>query len=402
MDRNVERIVGERVAATNASRAQFLGCAFAITFILAALGDAAGMGTLRHHGFMFGQVLAALATAAIVRWTRVGRRHAALVCIAGMTTVSATGAAHLAQFGGLDGPHFYGVYTAAPILIPLLVPLSIRVVGTIATISAFVVVYWLRQPALFEHPMAHIPVTYLLAIGAISVATGRYIQRLEEAGFVDVARLEAAAVVLDAQLQRVEAHPAQLRHEIARQLHDDVAQLITGARLHLDGWSRRRAKDEAVTRLSELLDELAGRARRMLETLRTPVAPSAIGIELARLREDYGALGLAVDVVIDPADQEPAIAPRVVEVVIATTREALTNALRHGRANEATVSVHLVEHGVELDVWDNGGGKVANVREGFGLLGIRERAERLGGRVRLADYDEGLRLSMSLPHAEPR
>lgn len=396
------QIVAARVASTNASRAQFLGCAFAVTFALAAVGDAVGMGTLRQHGFMAGQVVAALATAAIVRWTRTGRRHGGVVFVVGMSVVSASGAAHLAQFGGLDGPHFYGVYTAAPILIPMLIPLPVRVAGTIATIGAFVGVYAALRADLFAHPMAHIPVTYLVAIGAISVATGRYIQRLEEGNFVDVARLEAAATVLDAQLRGLEAHPTQLRHEIARQLHDDVAQLITGARLHLDGWSRRRAKDEAVARLSELLDELAGRARHMLEALRAPVAPGSVIAELARLREDYGSLGLAVEVVIEPADHDGVIERAHVEVVVATTREALTNALRHGGASEATVSVQLTPHRVELEVWDDGGGRVAELREGYGLLGIRERAARLGGEVRLADYEEGLRLSISLPRPEQR
>ena len=391
------RIIELRVLAANRARAQFLGCAFAVTFALAALGDLASMGTLRHHGFMLGQLVIALAVVAIIRWIGVGQRHGALIFVIGMAMVSVSGAAHLAQFGGLDGPHFYGVYTAAPILIPIFMPTWGRIAGTLATVGGFVVVYAVLRPELLAHPMAHIPATYLLTICGISVATGRYVQRLEERSFADVARLEAAAIVLDGQLLALERHPAQLRHEIARQLHDDVAQLITGARLQLDGWSQRRAKDEAVTRLSELLDELAGRARRMLESLRTPSEPAALDRELERLREEYAQLGLAIDVVIDQDAADPQLELAYIEVLVASAREALTNAVRHGGAREATLAVTIAARRLALEVWDDGGGRVADVREGYGLLGIRERVEGVGGSVRLDDYDAGLRLTISVP-----
>src|SRR5688572_12674486 len=100
------------MAVTNISRAHFLGWLFAATFALALMGDALNMSTLRHHGFMVGQLVVSLATAVVVRGTSPGRRHAAFVFTIGMCTVSGLGAAHLARFGGLDGPHFYGVYTA--------------------------------------------------------------------------------------------------------------------------------------------------------------------------------------------------------------------------------------------------------------------------------------------------
>lgn len=393
----VDQIIEQRMRAANRSRAQFLGCAFALTFALGAIGDAASMGTLRDHGFMLIQLVLSLAVVAVVRWLRAGERHSALIFVVGMTLVSASGAAHLAQFGGLDGPHFYGVYTAAPILIPIFLSTRARIASTVATVGAYVVVYWVLRPDLLSHPMAHIPATYLLTIGGISVLTGRYVQRLERGNFADVARLEAAALTLDGQLRALEHHPSQLRHEIARQLHDDVAQLITGARLQLDGWAQRRAKDEAVTRVSELLDELAGRARRMLDALRAPSAPAALDRELERLRDEYATLGLSIELVIEDEGAVHPLPNTHVEVLVASTREALTNSVRHGGAREATVAVTLSAHRVVLEVWDDGGGSTATVREGYGLLGIRERVEGVGGTVSLDDYDAGLRLTISLP-----
>lgn len=395
----LDRVVQQRVAATNAARAQFLGGAFALTFLVTALVDAWAVGTLRHHAFMFGQLAAALAVVVLVRATRFGARHAGVVFVAGMSIVSASGAAHLAQFGGLDGPHFYGVYSASPILIPMLLPLRARIAGTILTVGSFVLVYWLCRPDLFSHPMAHMPVSYLFAIGGISIALGQYVQRLEEGNFVDVARLEAVAKVLHDQLQSSAEGPAHIRREIARQLHDDVAQLITGARLHLDGWSRRRAKDEVVTRLSELLDELAGRSRRMIEELREPPECGPLVSELERLRDEYARLGLTVELITSDRAKLDALDPAHVDVLVASTREALTNVARHSRATHVIVSATIDAQRIALDVADNGGGRAANIHEGYGLRGVRERVESVRGELALLDDNDGIRVSIGVPIA---
>lgn len=398
-----ETAVVTRIKATDAARAQFLGVAFALTFGLAAVGDIVGMGTLRHHTFMFCQLAAAFGVTLIVRYTAFGRAHACHVFAASMCLVSATGAAHLSQFGGFDGPWFYGSYTAPPVMIPMLLTLRTRVLWTATTVLSFVLVYWAFRPTLFEHEMAHIPLVYLVTISGISITLGHHVMRIEVGSFIDVARLEAAATVLEAQLVAGHDKPVRLRAEIARQLHDDVAQLITGARIHLDGWSQRSAKDDAAKRLAELLDELAHRARRMLEELRAPPTRGALADELERLRSDYVGLGLDVSVLIDDSmgddvnHSDSAISPAQTEALVTTAREALTNAIRHGAATEATISVHGDDDVIALDVFDNGTGRADDVREGFGLLGIRERVGSLGGDVELSNYEEGLRLTVTLP-----
>ena len=181
--------VSARVRATEASRAQFLGVAFGVTFLVAGLGDLANMGTLRQHGFMALQLVLSVSVTVLTRWTAIGRRYPSVVFAACMTGVSAAGAAHVAQFGGLDGPYFYGSYTAPPVMIPMLFTLPRRVFWTIATVLSFVVVYVVVRPTVFEHPMAHIPIVYLITICGISIGLGHYVHRLELGGFVDVARL---------------------------------------------------------------------------------------------------------------------------------------------------------------------------------------------------------------------
>ncbi|MEW5853614.1 MAG: histidine kinase [Myxococcota bacterium] len=393
--------VAEKVRETNASRAQYLGSAFALTFSVSMIGDVVSMGTLANHGFMFGQLFLSLVVVAAVRWTHAGRRHAGMVLATGIAIVSATGAAHLAQFGGLDGPYFYGSYVAPPIFIPILLSFSARTLATLGAVGGFALIYWFCRPDLFNHPMAHIPVFYLLTVSAISVGIGHHVHRLEQASFADMARLEAAAAGLEARVRAGEAAPAHLRREIARQLHDDVAQLITGARLQLEGWSRQRGRDDAGTRLAELLDALAQSARRMLEELRQPPERGTLVAELERLRVEYGAMGLAVDLLVDETGLPThALGKAQVEALLASAREGLTNALRHGGASEATVSLRTEARIIMLDVMDNGRGRAESLREGYGLLGIRERVVALGGVAELGNYDEGLRLSITLPHME--
>lgn len=395
----VAQRVDERVRATNAGRAEYLSLAFAFTFFVAGVADYLSMGTLRNHGFMLGQLVTCLAVAAVVHWTPTGRRHAGPLVALGIVAVSAFGAAHLAQFGGFDGPWFYGSYAAPPILIAILLSRGMRAFFSVGMTAAFTLIYWYRQPEMFAHPMAHVPVIYLIVSTGISVGMGQYVFRLEVASFTDAARLDVASALLEARLREGEAAPSHLRLEIARQLHDDVAQLITGARIHLDGWSPNM-KDKSHTRLGDLLDELGRRAHRMLDELRDPPAQGPLIEELERLRVEYSGLGLTVDLLIDEMVLTVRPSPEQVSALVASTREALTNAVRHGRATEATVSVYAEPLIIELKVMDNGGGRVANAREGYGLLGIRERVEALGGTAQLSDYDEGMRLSIILPRAE--
>jgi|GEM_PF-1476064 len=392
-----DELVRQRIRSTDADRAQFLGLAFAFTFLVAGVGDLAGMGSLRNHGFMLCQLLLSLSVVVVVRWTAFGRRHAAAVFAGGMSAVSAAGAAHLTQFGGLDGPWFYGSYTAPPVMIPMLFSLRARIGWTATTVMAFILVYWHGRPDLFDHPMGHVPLVYLLTISGISVSLGHHVYRLEVGSFVDVVRLNGAAAVLEAQLLAGRKEPARLRLKIARQLHDDVAQLITGARLHLDGWAQHKAKDDAARRLAELLDALATRSRHILEELRTPPTHGPLVDELEKLQGSYGELGLVVDLLIEDNAHGVSVDDAHTEALVGSAREALTNALRHGKASEATISLHL-DHGMlTLSVLDNGGGTVDVVREGNGLTGIRERVADVGGALDLGNYEEGLRLTVTIP-----
>ena len=386
--------VQARVERANASRAQFLGLSFVLIYLAGGIGDAIAMGSLRNHGFMGLQCLASFAVVAIVRWV-VPARMAGLV-FAVLTPFNAGfGGAHVAQFGGFDGPWFYGCYTLPPVFIAMLLTLRVRVLATLGSLGAFTAAYWLRRPDLFDYPMAHVPLIYLATVAAVTAGIGHWVYRLEVASFRDLERVEDIASRLETRLQSPES--GQLRAALARQLHDDVAQLITGARFQLDSWNRRtNPNDDSVDRLSSLLDELSSRAHTMLDQLRSPPERGPLLAELEVLRRDLAELGLTIDLLLDDSWVTTA-PPPVANVVINVTREALINAVRHARASQATVSSQANDGEVSLLVLDNGGGRVANLKEGHGLRGIREQARGLGGRVEVSDYEAGLRLAVTWP-----
>lgn len=391
----IETQVRERVHHANASRAQFLGLAFGVTYLVGGLGDVLAMGTLRNHGFMALQCLSSFVMVPIVRWV-VPPSAAAVIFSSSIVLSAALGGAHVAQFGGFDGPWFYGCYTAPPIFIAMLLKLPHRLAATLATSAAFTLTYWLRRPDLFDYPMAHVPLVYLLTISGIAAGLGQWVYRLEVQSFTDLARVEAAASRLE---ERLHSGGGELRASLARQLHDDVAQLITGARFQLDTVSRRGAKDDQVDRLSSLLDELSQRAHVMLDQLRAPAAHGPLKDELLLVQRDFKGLGLAVDLLLDEGwvAQAPAADSHV---VLSVAREALTNAVRHARASEATVSVQAHGDEVSLLIVDNGGGRSTTLREGHGVRGMRERAQQLGGALELGEAETGLRVAVTWPRRE--
>ena len=115
---------------------------------------------------------------------------------------------------------------------------------------------------------------------------------------------------------------------------------------------------------------------------RGPEAPLVPEPDLSRLPTliaGVGAQGLDVTSSIDPADAALSGAPKPVQLAIyRIVQESLTNVLRHSGATRASVDVGIEEGSYVITVDDNGSG-FEGTESGRGLLGIRERAELLGG-----------------------
>lgn len=180
------------------------------------------------------------------------------------------------------------------------------------------------------------------------------------------------------------------RERIARDLHDTVIQRLFAAGLGLQ--SVLRVADDVVRpRIERTIDELDTTIRELRSAIfslgaSTPTMGGLRGRVLDAINAIGENAGIETRVQFDgPIETlDSAIADELVPV----TREAMSNAAKHGAARNIRVSV-TVSDGVVVTVTDDGSGIHGEVVGGRGLANLRERAARLGGTVDLTSAASG-------------
>jgi two-component system, NarL family, sensor histidine kinase UhpB len=222
-------------------------------------------------------------------------------------------------------------------------------------------------------------------ISRVVIAFNRMLDRLERE------RRESGRRVLAAQ----EAE----RVGIARDLHDEVGQVLTGVLLHLDAIAQRAPAqrdeiDEAKQSVRRALDEV----RRISSELR-PEMLEHLGLvsALTELTRAFSrASGIQVDRQFDHA--LPELAPDVELAVYRIAQEGLTNVARHARATRVQV---VLEGGVDsllLRVVDNGRGVASKPEEHGGLRSMRERALLIGAALAIKEATpSGVEVRLEVP-----
>lgn len=197
----------------------------------------------------------------------------------------------------------------------------------------------------------------------------------------------------DQQLKQRFAAVQQERLNLARDLHDGLAQGFASLGMLIDSLAMRSADAPEATktllqRTRHVLDAFAADARRTIWELRSPHHHSLTLAEAINKAVDTARLSADVRVAVLGTPPLTASALREVPLVV---REAVTNAVRHGHANVIDVEVHATEAGVEVKVEDNGRGLRPTTadRPHFGLTGMQERAAKLGGHVTIGDGAAG-------------
>lgn len=198
------------------------------------------------------------------------------------------------------------------------------------------------------------------------------------------------------QLQRLLAETVNVqereRQRIAQDLHDGLNQLLIGALLELkSGRERLRQSDgpaaeTALQRAGNILHRVERELRQVIYDLRPPILDS-LGLEpaLRRYIEDFHAFtGIKCEVLTAGA---PHRLPAEAEIgIYRIVQEALQNVSAHSAARHAQVTLNYAPQQLTLTVRDDGCGfTVVDERPGnhFGLLGMRERAESLGGQFQV-------------------
>lgn len=183
------------------------------------------------------------------------------------------------------------------------------------------------------------------------------------------------------------------RRRISRDLHDSTIQPYIGLKLGLEALRLRLAGADPIAREVDELIAIAGQGinelRRYVGTLKHPSrrATDRSLVEGVRwqARNFTDLYGLRVDIF---AEFDVVVSGRLFEELLHIVREALANVRRHTRATRAVIELRLERRVLSLKV-ENDRGAGARPALPFRPLSIEERAQELGGRVRVSETSAG-------------
>jgi signal transduction histidine kinase len=212
--------------------------------------------------------------------------------------------------------------------------------------------------------------------------------------------LAEVAAGRDAQAQ---AAKLSERQRLAREMHDVLAHSLSGLILQLEGARMLAAEDPADPRLRDAVERAhqLGRsgleeARRAIGTLRDEQLPGPERLaELARQFEQDRGVPCAVTVTGEP---RPLASSEARLALYRVAQEALTNVARHASGtSHVAISLGYEPTLARLTVEDTGLDPAPPGAGGYGLTGMRERAELLGGRLTAAPTGHGFRVELEVP-----
>lgn len=193
------------------------------------------------------------------------------------------------------------------------------------------------------------------------------------------------------------------RTRLAREIHDTLAQQLTGIVLQLEAaevmQSRHRGERsrDLVVAAREQARQALQEARRSVWNLRPmPLEAAGLTAAVALEAERFGArTGIAVTVRNDVVPRDLSLAPQSEVAVFRILQEALANAGHHSRAHLVEVDLRAADGQLVLSISDDGSGfnvddeGRAGTPRSFGLVGMRERARLIGAELEVTSQPEG-------------
>ncbi|MBB5894467.1 sensor histidine kinase [Kutzneria kofuensis] len=219
-------------------------------------------------------------------------------------------------------------------------------------------------------------------------------------------RLEQAELLVARRQQVVEEHARAAalaeRARIAREVHDVLAHSLAGLSLTLQGTRLMLQRDNAsqevidqVTKAQKLAADGLAEARRAVAALREDKVPDARAIAdlVTAFRLESGATAELI------VNGEPRDLPaEAASALYRTAQEALTNARKHAPGAPVNAVLDFEDGRTVLTVTDHPGKPPAHVTSGgYGLLGMRERAELIGGELETGPMEDGWRVRLVVP-----
>lgn len=204
-------------------------------------------------------------------------------------------------------------------------------------------------------------------------------------------------------VQAEELATAKERNRLAREIHDSLGHYLTAINVQLEAARTLLESDPSqalppLARAQSLTKEGLHEVRRSVAALRaSPLEGKPLTTVLAQLVEDLRATGIAAT--FDVHGEAQALPPQLELALYRVTQEALTNVRKHAQARHTEVSLTYTAADVRLRVQDDGvGGDSDAPTGGFGLVGLRERVQLLGGELHcVTEPGKGFVLEIQIP-----
>jgi signal transduction histidine kinase len=242
---------------------------------------------------------------------------------------------------------------------------------------------------------------------------------------------EREKALLDARASQVELHGTygrlraltrqleyakeEEKRRIARELHDEMGQLLSAIKINLKALGRlpheSGDRGERIVDAIALVDEMIGQVRAMALDLRPPLLDELGLVAALRAYAEGQAVRTGVPIVVEANAAAESLRPETAIAAFRIVQEAVHNTVRHASATGVTVSVRSDAERLLLSVRDDGSGfdvqealSRAMTGRHLGLRGMRERVEALGGKLEIESapgQGTEIRAAIPLPEEEP-
>ncbi|NWG20889.1 MAG: sensor histidine kinase [Chloroflexi bacterium] len=211
-----------------------------------------------------------------------------------------------------------------------------------------------------------------------------------------LAQLQASHAELRAARERELTMAAvEERVRLARDIHDGLGHYLTALNVQLQAAERLQLRDPqraaaAIAACREVAQAALDEVRRSVAAMQpSPLDGRSLDVAIEQLVADFGR-ATAIEAHFEQEGDLPALSPTLAMTLYRAVQEGLTNARKHSDAVHVVVSLARLPHAVRLAVCDDGTGISDSLpASGFGLAGLRERVERLGGWLAAGPRPEG-------------
>ena len=249
------------------------------------------------------------------------------------------------------------------------------------------------------------------AVDYISVPVIPELLRAKVSVFAELYRKSQELEALNHELRRLSNRlltaQDEERRRIARELHDGLGQDLAAAKMMLGTlnhpYRSSDSKEQAIKEANEMMDHAIQGVRTMSHLLHPPLLDEMGLLSALRWHVEGFAKRSTIDTSLEVSPEFPRLDVTIETAIFKIVQESLTNVFRHSEAASAKVTLQEHSGSLFVSVVDNGkgiGGQLEDLESGscgIGLIGIKQRAEELGGHLILRNAEPGTSVEVTIP-----